>query len=65
MFTSEPKLFSIGIISIPLETLEKIVINIVQLERTTKTIDSKTKPFHNFRSNTETLVFLIKNLRLA
>ncbi len=65
MFASEPKLFSIGIISIPLETLETIIINIIQPERTTETTNSKTKPSHNFRNSTETPTLLIRNLRLA
>jgi hypothetical protein len=50
MFISEPKLFSIVIISIPLETLETIIINIVEFEKTTKTTNSKTKPSHNLSS---------------
>jgi hypothetical protein len=41
MFTNELELFSIGIISLPLETLDTIVANIVQLERTTKIANSK------------------------
>jgi hypothetical protein len=45
MFASEPKLFSIGIINIPLESLETIVINIVQPEKTTETLDPKQNLF--------------------
>jgi hypothetical protein len=65
MFANEPKLFSIGIISIPLEILETIVINIVQPERTIETTDSKAKPSRNFRSSIETPALLIRNMRLA
>jgi hypothetical protein len=65
MFANEPKLFSIVIISIPLKTLEIVVINTIQPEKTIKVTDSKVRPFHNFKSNTETLALLIRNLRLA
>jgi hypothetical protein len=40
MFASEPKLFLIGIISLPLIFLEIVVINIIEHEKTTKIIDS-------------------------
>ncbi len=51
MFASELELFSIGTISLPLKTLEIVVDNIVQIEKTTNT---KTKPFCNFRNSAET-----------
>lgn len=35
MFTSEPELFSIGIISLPLDVVSVFVINIIQIEKTT------------------------------
>jgi len=65
MFANEPKLFSIVIISIPLKTLEIVVINIVQPERTIEITNSKIQPFHNFKSSIETSTLLIRNLRLA
>ncbi len=65
MFANELKLFSIVIISIPLKTLEIVVINIIQPERTIKIANSKVQPFHNFKSSTETSTLLIRNLRLA
>lgn len=42
MYITEPKLLFIGIIDIPLETLETIVTNIMWPKRTTKIVDSKT-----------------------
>ncbi len=53
MFASELELFSIGIISLPLETLEIVVINTVQTENNTKTINDKAKPSCNFKSSVE------------
>jgi hypothetical protein len=41
MFVSELKLFSIDIISLPLETLEIVVNNTVQTEKTIETINVK------------------------
>ncbi len=37
MFASELKLFSISTISLPLETLEIMVVNTIQTKRATKT----------------------------
>jgi hypothetical protein len=62
MFISEPKLFFIGIISLPLETLDTIVTNIIQLERTTKIANSKAEPFCNLKGSAN-LLLLIRNSR--
>jgi hypothetical protein len=43
--------FSIGIISLPLETLEMMVVSTIQIKRTTKTIDARVEPSCNFRSS--------------
>jgi hypothetical protein len=51
MFVNELELFSINTINLSLETLEIVIVNTIQLERTTKITDSKTKPFCNFRGN--------------
>jgi hypothetical protein len=42
MFASDSKLFSIGMIILPLKNLNTIVMNIIQLEIIIKTIDSRT-----------------------
>ncbi len=54
MFASEPKLFSIGTINLPLEILDTVVVNIIQIEKTTKIVESITKPCCIFRCSTET-----------
>ncbi len=43
--------FSISIISLPLETLETVVVSTIQIKKTTKTIDAKVEPFCSFRSS--------------
>jgi hypothetical protein len=42
MFANELELFFIGISSLPLKTLETMVVSIIQTEKNTKTIDAKT-----------------------
>jgi len=54
MFASKLELFFIGTISLPLETLDVIVINTIHLERTIDIIDSTRKLSCNFRSNAKT-----------
>jgi hypothetical protein len=54
MFVNEPKLFSIGTINLPLETLDIVVVNIIQPKIITKTIDFKVEPSCNFRSSAKT-----------
>ncbi len=56
MFANEPKLFSIGTINLPLETLDIVVVNTIQLKKITKTIDSKAEPSCNFKSSAKTVV---------
>jgi hypothetical protein len=51
MFANELELFLIGISSLPLKTLETIVVSIIQTEKNTKTIDAKAKPSCNFKSS--------------
>jgi hypothetical protein len=53
MFTSEPKLFSIGTISLPLETLEIMVVNIVLTKKTT---NSRGEPSYNLRISIENVI---------
>jgi hypothetical protein len=62
MFISEPKLFSIGIISVTLDILDVIVVNIIQIWGIIDILDSAIKPIliHNGSVNS----FLIENLRL-
>jgi hypothetical protein len=62
MFISELKLFSIGIISVTLNILDVIIVNIVQIRGIIDILDSAIKPIliHNGRVN----YFLIENLRL-
>jgi len=43
MFASELKLLSIGTISLPLEVVSSIVVNIIQIERTTYIANSSVK----------------------
>ncbi len=53
MFNSEPKLFSIGTISLPLETLEIIVVNTMQLKRIIETIDCRAKSYYNLKGSVD------------
>jgi hypothetical protein len=46
MFASAPKLFSIGTISLPLDVVNAIVVNVVQIEITTN-IASFVVNYHN------------------
>jgi hypothetical protein len=56
MFANQLELFSIGTISLPLETLETMVANIIQIKRTTKTTYCKGKPFYNLKSSTKNVL---------
>ncbi len=51
MFTNEPELISISTINFPLKTMEIVVVNKIQIERTIETTNAKTQPFCNFRSS--------------
>lgn len=53
MFVNELELFSISIISSPLKTLQITIDNTIQIEKTTKTTNAKTKPFCNFKNSVE------------
>ncbi len=53
IFVNELELFSIGTINLPLEILEIIVINTIQLKRTIEIANSKAKPFCNFKGSAE------------
>ncbi len=54
MFDNEPELFFIGTISLPLKTLEIVVINTLQLKRIIETIDSRAEPYCNLRGSEKT-----------
>lgn len=56
MFANQLELFSIGTISLPLETLETVVVNIIQTKRTTKITYCRGKPFYNLKSSTKNVL---------
>jgi hypothetical protein len=49
MFTSEPKFFSIGTISLTLDIMDEVVVNILQIRRIIDNLDSVVEPIliHN------------------
>jgi len=50
------ELFSIGTISLPLETLKTVVVSIVQTKKNIETIDAIAEPSCNSRNNVETIL---------
>jgi len=55
MFASEPKLFSIGIINLLLENVSVVIVNIVQIEKTTNIADFVEKPTIIHRGSAKTI----------
>ncbi len=56
MFVSESQLFSIGTINLPLDPMNVIIVNIIQIERITNTIDFVVKIGVNHRGSLEMMV---------
>jgi hypothetical protein len=56
MFASAPKLFSIGTISLPLDVVNAVIINIVQIEITTNIASYVVNTIINHKDNLQTIV---------
>jgi hypothetical protein len=55
MFASAPKLFSIGTISLPLDVVNAVIVNIVQIEITTNIASSIVNTIIDHKDNLETI----------
>jgi hypothetical protein len=51
MFANAAKLFSIGTISLPLDVMNAVIVNIVQIEITTNTASSVVNTIINHKDN--------------
>jgi hypothetical protein len=56
MFASESQLFSIGTINLPLDPMNVVIVNTIQIERITNTIDFVVEIGVNHRGSLETVV---------
>jgi hypothetical protein len=56
IFASESELFFIGTINLPLDVMNVVIVNTIQIERITNTIDFAVKIGVNHRGSLETLV---------
>jgi hypothetical protein len=56
MFVNELELFSTNTISLPLEAVSLLVMNIVQIERITKILNFVIEPTPNHRGNVEIVI---------
>ncbi len=56
MFASELKLFSINKIYLPLKSMSLAIVNIIQIQRSIKTLDSNVYTKVNHRTILETIV---------
>jgi hypothetical protein len=56
MFVSEPKLFSIGTINLPLDVGNAIIVNTIQIEKIIDTIDFVIKPTLNHTGSSKIVI---------
>jgi hypothetical protein len=56
LFVNELELFSSDTISLPLEVVSVVVVNIIQIERRTKILNFAIKPTPNHKGSVETVI---------
>jgi hypothetical protein len=56
MFVSEPKLFFIGTINLPLDVENAIIVNTIQIEKKIDTVNFAIKPTLNHRGSSKIVV---------